>query len=231
MTSAKSAGRVAGMLFLLQALVAPLVNFRLLKPGTSADFLATAAGNALQIRTGILLQLLTGALSLGVAVLLTPIIRRHGERFAIAFLALCAVGMCTITMESLAVRNMLALSERFASTGVLTETFTTMGALARFAWYWTHYTNLLFANVALCVMYLALYRFSLVPRMLAGFGVASELFVIAVLLRTLLGNTFVLQSLAPLGIAQLALIGWLLMRGLTDSRAGDFALRAEPAQA
>ena len=57
MESTKRAGMAAGLLFLAQGLLAPLLNFRLLRPGTSTDFLVTAAANSAAVRVGLLLML------------------------------------------------------------------------------------------------------------------------------------------------------------------------------
>jgi hypothetical protein len=77
-----------------------------------------------------------------------------------------------------------------------------------------HLVQLLVAGTTLLAMYAALYRFRLVPRWLAGFGIlacASQMIAVA---RPVFGGWVVFAMLAPLGAAQLLLLGWLVVKGL-----------------
>ncbi|MEO7521246.1 MAG: DUF4386 family protein [Gemmatimonas sp.] len=123
---------------------------------------------------------------------------------------------------------MLALSEAFTSGTEPAPTWTTMGALARSSWYSAHSTNLLVANGALYLMYVVLVRSALVPHVLAGFGIAATVTAIAAIAATLLGYDFLLLSMAPLGVRQLALIFWLLARGLSNGTHAQLASVTSP---
>jgi hypothetical protein len=61
-------------------------------------------------------------------------------------------------------------------------------------------------------MYAAFYRFRLVPRWLAGFGVLAAMCQIIAVTKPLFGGWVVFFLLAPLGAAQLILSGWLLWK-------------------
>jgi hypothetical protein len=117
--SAKSVGRIIGLMFLVQMLLAPLVYLRLMRPVTAPGFLTSAAGSALQIRVAVLLTFGLGALTLAIAITATPVFRRYSERVALAFLALSIVGLATLAMEmaatllSITVVTMPLLGYRF----------------------------------------------------------------------------------------------------------------------
>jgi uncharacterized protein DUF4386 len=216
MRSAKSIGRVIGLMFLAQSLLAPVVYFRLMRPVTAPGFLANAAGSSLRVRVAILFTFVLGALTLAIAVAAMPVFRRYSERMALAFLALSIVGLATLAVESIAIRTMLSLSQEYAKAGAANELFQTLGGIARSTWHGAHYTNLMVAHGTVFVLYGILFRFALVPRALAAFGMAATLLSITAVAMPLLGYRFAFLMLLPTALSHLALIPWLIVRGFGE---------------
>lgn len=218
MRSPKEVGRVMGLALLVQVLLAPPVYFVWMRPVTAPGFLASAAGSAFQIRAALLLAFVPGAMTMVVAIAALPIFRRFSERFAFAYLALSAVALSTLAMETLATRNLLLLSEEFAKAGAATGLLQMLGSMARTTWSGVHFTNLLLAHGTAFVLYLILFRFTLVPRALAGFGMAAFLLSTTVVAMHLLGYGFSFTLIMPAALSVIALIAWLLARGLTEGK-------------
>lgn len=218
MRSSKAAGRTMGLALLAQVLLAPPVYFWWLRPVTATDFLARAAGSALQIRVTLLLTLLLGAMTLTAAIAALPVFRRYSERMAFAFLALSIVGLSTLAMEGLAMRNMLSLSQTYAKAGAAHELLQTLAALARSMAYAAHHTNVMVAHGTVFLLFVILYRFALVPRVLAAAGMAASLLSTTVVTMPLLGYRFVFLLIMPAALCNLALIFWLIVRGLDEGR-------------
>jgi len=65
-------------------------------------------------------------------------------------------------------------------------------------------------------MYAVLYRFALVPRVLAAFGLAAVVLQIVTVAMPLFGQGVVFLLLAPLGVSQLALAIWLIAKGFRN---------------
>jgi hypothetical protein len=216
MTSTKNVGRIVGLLFLVQAALAPLVYFRWITPMRGASFLETAARSALQIRVAVLLMFVLGALTLAIAIAATPVFRRYSERMALSFLALSIVGLSTLAIESIALRTMLALSQEYAKATDTKELLQTLGGMARSTSYWAHYTNLMFSHAAAVVFNIILFRFALVPRAIPAFGMAATLLSTAAVTMPLLGYRFVFLMLMPVSLSQLALMLWLIVRGFEE---------------
>lgn len=78
---------------------------------------------------------------------------------------------------------------------------------------WAHYVGRLADGSALFVFYAAMFRFALIPRALAAFGVAAVLLQLTALAMPLFGRPVVFPLLAPLGLCQLALALWLIIKG------------------
>jgi hypothetical protein len=66
------------------------------------------------------------------------------------------------------------------------------------------------------VLYAVLYRFALVPRALAAFGLLAVLFQLTAVAMPLFGYGVLFLLLAPLGVSQLMLACWLIVRGFRD---------------
>ena len=77
-----------------------------------------------------------------------------------------------------------------------------------------HFIGLSIAGLTVLVQYATLYRGALVPRALAAFGMAAALLQIIAVLMPLFGHDVVFLLLAPLGVSQLVLALWLIVRGL-----------------
>lgn len=216
MQSAKSAGRIIGLALLVQLLLALPVYFVWMRPVTGSGFLANAAGSAAQVRVALLLTFVLGAMTFTAAIAALPVFRRYSERLAFAYLALSVVGLATLAMESIAMRNMLSLSLEYAKAGAANELLQTLGGLARSTAVAAHHTNLMVAHGTVLLLYVILYRFALVPRALAACGMAASLLSTTVVTMPLLGYRLVFALVTPAALTNLALMLWLIVRGLAE---------------
>lgn len=216
----RSTSRWIGLILISQLFISPVVNFGVLGPVFSGPggYLVNAAPNATGIGIAVLAELLAGFLSVGIAVLLWPVLRPHGERLAVLLLVLSAANLAVNAVEHAALMSMVSLSKAYTAAptadAALYEALRGVVGAAR---NWAHYLRLIGGGVTLLVLYYALYRPSLVPRALAGLGMAAALAQLVSVAMPLFGQPVVFLMLAPLGLAHLALAGWLLVKGLSGS--------------
>lgn len=215
MTSAKGVGRAIGLALLVQVLVAPPLYFAVLRPVTGRDFLTNAAENAPTIKIALLSLFVLSAMTLAAALAAFPIVRRYSERMAFAYVALGVLGLATMAAETVASRQMLALSIEYAKAGAAPE-LQTLGALARSNWISAHFTNLVVGHASLLMLFAILYRFNLVPRVLAAVGIAASILSTTVVASTLAGTPLPFNLVLPVGVVNIVLIVWLLIKGLAD---------------
>ena len=218
-TNARLAGRIVGVLFLVQMAVAPLVNFVLLGPALTAPggFLANAAANSAQVNMAVFLSLVTGALWVGIAITALPVFRQYSHAMALWLLALAVISFSGVVFEGIAVRSMLSLSQEYAKAGAAdVALFQAPGALVRSLRNSTHYTNLLVSGGSLLVFYSVLFLFALIPRALSAFGLVTVALLITGAMIPLLGYRTVMLMFMPIGLSQLALVLWLMARGLEE---------------
>lgn len=214
MISARRTGRVVGALFLIQLVLATPVYIVLLRPVTSLGFLATASGSAFQVRLALLLSLGLGALTLAIAIVSLPVVRRCSETMGFTLLALSVINLSTLALESVVLRSMLSLSLEYGRTGA--GELQTLGGLAHATWVMAHHTNVTVAHATVFVFNWILFRFALVPRGLAALGMAATLLSTTAVALPLLGFRFVFPLIMPTALTQLVIMLWLLIRGFEE---------------
>jgi hypothetical protein len=216
MDSARRAGRVIGILLLVQGVIGSTVNFVLLSPGITGptNFLTNAAPNSTRLSIAALLLLVAGAISLAISVTAWPVFRRGSERLALAYFGLGIAGIALAAVESAAIMSMLTLSNQYVeATPADARLFEVVGSVVRYGRYWAHYTHLLIGCFAVFLFYTALFRFALVPRLLAGVGLLTVLVQIFGLTMPFFGERVNFYLLAPMGIVYLILALWLVIKG------------------
>ena len=211
----RRAGRIVGALFLTQMAGAAAVNFGLQAPlFGEPGFLANAAPHARQIGASALLGIALGAIFTIVAVTVFPVVRARSEGLALGLVALGAVVLALAVVEQASVMSMVSLSHAYADAAAgAREQFQALRVVVASARNWVHFSARLFDGVALLVFYVALFRFTLVPRALAVLGLLAALLQMTGIAVVFFGHPVVFPLLAPMGLVQLALSVWLLTKG------------------
>lgn len=216
MDSAKTVGRIVGALLLAKLVTGPIQNFTLMGEVVAPPgFLVNAAAHPLHIPLAVMLAFALGLASIAIAVVSYPAFRRAAPMLALWFLALTLVGVATSLTESITTMSMLSLSQAYAAAnGATPELYEGLRLVVGKTRNWAHYTNLLVGGSSMFVMFLLLFRATLVPRLIAGFGMAATLLQMYSIGLPFFGGVVDFQLLMPLGIAYLALCAWLLWKGL-----------------
>ena len=217
MRTDNASARTIAMLLLLQMVGGPVVNFALMGRVTAAPgFLAHAAGLPVHVALAALLGIALAAASVGIAIAAWPVLRRQGEAAALWLFAFAVASLALAAVEAGTVLAMRSLSEASHAAGADAAAQQALAGVVVAARRWAHYTHLLVGGGIAFVLYLSLFRHALVPRVLAGFGVAAALAMLVAVALPLFGERIAFVLLAPLGLAHLALAAWLLGKGFSD---------------
>jgi len=218
MTTAKNAGRVAGALILVQGIGGYVVNFGLIAPATAPPgFLVNAAPHALRVGMTALLGIFMGAFATAIAITVWPVFKKHSERMALSFLALAVAALALAVVENGRLMSMLSLSQAYAASGAADPAaFEGLRGVVAASRNWAHFTHLIIGGSTFFVLYATTFRFALIPRAIAAFGMAAVALQMATVSMPLLGGHVIFPLLAPAGIANLALAVWLLAKGFAD---------------
>jgi hypothetical protein len=215
MDATRNAGRVVGVLLLLQIVAGGYVNFGLLERVFAAPgYLVNAAANSLEMGLAAVLGLALGLVSVGIGVTAFPVFRRHSETMALFYFALSVASLVLIAVEYTTVLSLLSLSQANAqANGADANLWQALRGVVGSARNWAHFVEILVGGVAVFVLYVTLYRFAFVPRALAGIGMLAALLQMGSVGRALFGMDVMFELLLPLGLTQLALSLWLIFRG------------------
>ena len=229
MKSAKSTGRMIGVLLFVQ-LAGLIVPFVLLHPLTSGprDYLANAAGASFQLKVAVFLLFANCALTIGITIAAWPIFRQYSEAMTLWLLAASVIMFLMQAVDNAHILSMLSLSQQYAQAGGPDELFQTLAAVVGSTRRWVHFTELFVIDGWIFLLYISLFRFALVPRALAVFGLLTVvLHFTAIPLRGFLGSSLVTPLGVPMGLSQLALAVWLMAKGFKERLPGRPAEQAK----
>jgi len=218
MRSAKSVGRIIGMLLLVQlaGLTVPFILMLPLTRGTS-EFLAIAPGISFQIKLAVFLLFANCALTIGISIAAFPVFRQYSYSMALLLVAVSAIMFSLQAVDNSHLLSMLSLSQQYAQAGGQDQLFHTLAAALGSTRKWGHYSELLVIDAWMFVFYSLLYRFALVPRALAVFGLITVLLhFTGIPLLLFLGYGSVTLMGAWMGLSQIALALWLMVRGFEE---------------
>ncbi|MEP2056806.1 MAG: DUF4386 domain-containing protein [Maribacter litoralis] len=216
MKSSTKLGRVIGLLFLFIFVMGILVYQFLQGPILfSDDFLTTAAPNANKLITSVLLGSLSGLFSIIISALLFPVFKKYSNTLAVLYLGFSILDFVAISIDNTSVLAMLELSKEYVTNvEVNTSMLETMAPIYSQKHWWSHYLSLLTSCFSVFVLYFAFYRTKLIPKILSGFGMLAVILMFIELLTSILGEGISMNMLLPMGLIQLILPLWLLVKGL-----------------
>lgn len=225
MASPVKTGRIIGVLLLLQIAAGILLNFVFTAPlFGEPGFLINAAPHADRIAQSALLGIAMGFVSVAIASLLYPLLKAYSQPLALFYFALVTAGLSLTVAENISVMSMLSLSKAYTETGGAQETlYQGLRIVVKETRNWTHYLSLVVSGATLFAFYAAVFRFRMIPRALAGFGLLASLSQIAAVAMPLFGHAVDFRLIAPLGICEILLALWLIFKG--------FRTAGEPAKA
>lgn len=218
MHDAKTLGRIVGALLLIKLALGPVQNFTLMSPVVAAPgFLVNAAAHPMNLPLAVMIAFALCFATVAIAALAWPLFRRVAPGLAFAFVAFSVVGVATTLVECMTMMSMQSLSFAFKeAAGADPALYDGLRIVVGKARNWAHWTNLMTGGVALFTMFLLMYRARLVPRAICGFGMVAVLAQLYSLGLPFFGGAVDFNLLAPLGLAYLALVVWLVWRGFPE---------------
>ena len=227
--SSRRAAIIIGILIIAQMAGSALVNFFAEAPLVDgAGFLVNAAAHSNQIAVAVFIAILMEATWVAIAILVFPIISEVSIRAALSLVAVAIVCLAIGVIENAGVMSMVSLSRNYSTaTAADRAQLETMRVIVSSARNWPHYFGRMFDGVAALAFYIALFRFALVPRSISMLGMIAVASMLTGLAMPFFGRAVIFPLLAPLGLTQLALALWLIVKGVdgraTYSRLPDLA--------
>jgi uncharacterized integral membrane protein len=187
------------------------------------DYLTAAAAHPDRLATGVLLQLVMGVAVVAIAVAIYPVLRRGTERLAMAYVVARTIEAVIYVVSATGLLALITVSEKYVAAQDGTA-YAALGQLVKAERDWSGHAILDAAvfTVGALVLNAAFYRSHLVPNWLSVWGMAGAVAYLAAGALVLYGlqplsTTQVLLE-APLGLQEIALALWLILKGFTVPR-------------
>lgn len=178
-----------------------------------AGWLADAAQHPYRIGAIALIGLATGLISLAVASLLSAHFRQRYPVLTRFYFGLMVAALAVSLIECSTLVAFRHLSESYAAAGVLGDAFQPAKAVLSGLRNSVHFLDVLIGGLGVLVLFAFLFKAQLVPRLLAGFGIAAAGVQMYTVARPLFGFPVLYPLLMPLALAYLSLLCWLLVKG------------------
>jgi hypothetical protein len=217
---------LVGVFYLTVNIGAGPLGIALTEPVLGApDYLVQISANEIKMLLGALLVLVMAVADAGIGMAVYPVLKERSEGAAIGYFGARLVEGVIFVISAISLLVLLTLSHEYVHAGAPDASyFHTLGELILAVRDWAGHVVLDVAVFPLgaLVFYSVLYRFKLVPRWLSGWGLvaavlywASSLLVMFSLVAPLSTPHIVLQ--APLGLQEIALALWLIVKGFRPS--------------
>lgn len=213
-SSRRAYAAVIGALF-VSAFFLYGIGFGLVTSVTGAPaYLATIADHQLTLTSGGFLMLLNSVAVVGLGVLFFPILAKHGQRTALAYLTarifeglFLAIGVISLLM--LVPLGQISVEAGEASRGWTTALGSILTQSNNLA-YQIAMMSLGFASLFFCAL---LFRTRLIPRWLAGWGFAGYAIFLTGAIAEIFGIRIGVMLAIPGGLFELAVGLWLIFKG------------------
>jgi hypothetical protein len=222
--SPRTTARVVGWLFIV-ATLAGIASLALVQPVLDAsDYLSKASASENRLATGVLLELVMGTAAVAIAVVIYPVLRRSSQRLALGFVAARTLEAVIYLIDAIAVLTLLAVSGDFVDAGTPESSpFQPLGAalLAVRNSGGNVILDVTAFSISALILNVALYRAGLVPRWLSVWGLIGAVVYMGAAVMVLYGlepgSTTQMLLDVPLGVQEMALALWLIIRGFNAS--------------
>jgi hypothetical protein len=216
MNSNQKTGRITGAL-LLFVFISGIIIFQFLQGPVlfSDNFLTSASENSNQIIGSLVLGIFNGIASVIIATILLPIFKKYSIRLAYLYFAFCIINFITIMIDNVSVISMLELSKEYVENGS-NNSSNILETLVYKKHFWTHYFYLLISCFPVFVLYYTFYLSKLIPRIISIFGIIAVILMFIEELFSIFGHSISMNMLLPMGLIQLTLPLWLILKGLSS---------------
>jgi hypothetical protein len=185
----------------------------------ASDFLTKLSLHEDRVATAALLTLIMGVALVGTSIVIYPVLRRHSKRLALGYVVARAVESVFYVIDAVLLLTLLTVSRGFVDAGAPDAShFQALGDSVLGARDWAAAVlDLTAFGLSALILNYALYGARLVPRWLSVWGLAGAVLYMTAAAMVLYGleplSTTQVVLDAPLGLQEMALAIWLIVKG------------------
>ena len=230
MSATRRTARIVGILFIV-ATAASLASLPVLKPFLSGDHFIKMAASEHRVILGVFLKIVMAFACPAIALWLYPVLKERSKGGP----ALGSVGFRLIegtlyAVGAVVLLSLLTLSQEFVKAGASASSgFGTAGTVLLAARDWASLVAVLAFYVGGFMYYCIFYSSRLVPRWLSVWGIAAVVLGAVAALLVMFGVTGSMSTVQvvlniPIGVNEIVLAVWLIVKGFCPTPAAPAAL-------
>ncbi len=233
MNSNRRTAIIVGVLFIIGT-VAGVLSVVFLGPILDApDYLFQFSANKTQVIIGALLVIIMGVALAMVPVMMFPILKKQNKALALGYVVFRALEAVTFIAIVISWLLLITLSQEFVKAGAPDASyFQTFGTLLLEADDWINPISTIVFILGALMFYYLLYQSKLIPRFISVWGLIAAIPYLAaglLLMFTLISpsSTTQIVLMAPLGLQEMVLAVWLIVKGFNSSAITSLSARTE----
>ncbi len=181
------------------------------------NYLSTISANSLTVAIGATLWLMAVIGDAAHGVLMFPVLKPHGERMAVGYLAARIMDALFIAIMVIFILLQIPLGGEYlkaaAPDAAYLQTLSTLFTQGQLYAYQIGMSTLGVSGLMLCY---TLYKAKLVPRWLAGWGLVGYAIIFVGMLSEIMGSGLGLASSLPGGLWEIFMGVWLIVKGFNS---------------
>jgi len=216
MNSDKTIVKITGLLFLIQIVTYMIGNQFLTSPViNSPDYLTSIYENSNQLLIGTLLEFICAIAVVAIAVLLFPILKKYSDRIAMWYVVFRISEFTIIVFSKIKILSLIPLGQKYVnSTMSENESLKTFGNIILNEYYIAVLMVMVAFSIGALMFYYLLYKSKLIPRFISVWGLIGVTLVLTANIFELSDNSLGMLIYMPMGLNELFLGFWLLIKGL-----------------
>ena len=181
-----------------------------------------------------LIELVWAATGAAIAIGLYPVLREHNPALALGSVAARVVEGVFVLVGTLALLALLTVSQQSPAAGSAASSQATVDALLAVRDWALGFVGLLAFGIGALLYYYVLYASRVIPRWLSVWGLVGASLMVVATIHSGFTQDFGFSTVTtvlniPIGLQELVLAVWLIVRGFTASTARSVAPSAVPA--
>jgi hypothetical protein len=212
--------KIIGILFIIAA-ISSIVGLILYNPILrEANYIVTGQGNATQIITGAICELILVVSIIGTAIMLFPYLKKKHDSFAIGYVCFRFLEAVIILIGTISVLALLTLSQNFEENGLVNiNAYHSSGIVLKAIHEWTFILGPnFFLGINTFIYSYLFYKFKLIPRSISLLGITGATLIF---LAAILEMFHVIAQISAWGVVlalpifayEMSLAVWLIFKG------------------
>jgi hypothetical protein len=222
---------IAGILFIIATTAILLSTVFTGSILDAPDYLIKIFANQNQFTIGVLLKIIAAVTSAGIAIAMYPVMKGSNAGVALGSVVFRALEACFYIVGVVSLLSLLTLGQQFTTAGAADRT--SLQAIGNLLMSVRKHTALVgvFAFCLGAFMYYYLFFQSrLIPRWLSGFGIVAIILMMSACMLALFSGNLITSYkplAAPIGLQEMVLAVWLIVKGFNPSAVASRAAKTE----